>query len=83
MKKILLLITIGLWQSLIGSCVDWSVTQSSTNPPKPYCWNFELTSFVTVSNSQYVQKSEDVSNKSLTSYNCYNYATFKDGLSIK
>lgn len=83
MKKILLLITIGLWQSLIGSCVDWSVIQSSTNPPKPYCWNFELTSFVTVSNSQYVQKSEDVSNKSLTSYNCYNYATFKDGLSIK
>lgn len=79
MKKILLLVTIGLLQGLFASCVNWYETQSSTNPPQPYCWNFELTSFVTVENSSLIQKQEDVSNKSVTSYDYYGYDFYDDG----
>lgn len=81
MKKILLLVTIGLLQGLFASCVNWYETQSSTNPPQPYCWNFEYTEFWTgiYQNGIYYTNNEDVSNKSATSYDYYGLDFYNDG----
>jgi hypothetical protein len=71
MKKILLVSLMFLGVNLMASCPNWFGDSDYQQPPKPYCFNIELTRFWTGNlntSGQYLVAQEDVSDKSVTSY---------------